>query len=176
LKTLDSGFRRNDGKARFWIPCGKRLHFFVVIIIFSVIMLQLFWEVMITDTRTKSLLCLQAAIEKKAVDPVLLDMKGISSIADYFLICSGKSDRQVQAIAQAIEKLLKKRGILPLGQEGASEGKWILMDYEDIIVHIFLEPVRKFYDLEGLWIDASRIDFQKELKIEEKAIGAEEGN
>jgi ribosome-associated protein len=152
------------------------LHFFVVIIIFSVIMLQLFWEVMATDSRMKSLLCLQAAIEKKAVDPVLLEMKGISSITDYFLICSGKSDRQVQAIAQAIEKLLKKRGIQPLGQEGTSEGKWILMDYADVIVHIFLEPVRKFYDLEGLWIDASRIDFQKELKIEEKAIGAEEGN
>jgi len=131
---------------------------------------------MATDSRTKSLLCLQAAIEKKAIDPVLLEMKGISSIADYFLICSGKSDRQVQAIAQEIEKVLKKRGIRPLGQEGIPEGKWILMDYEDVIVHIFLEPVRKFYDLEGLWIDASRIDFQKELKIEEKTIGAEEGN
>jgi len=131
---------------------------------------------MATDSRMKSLLCLQAAIEKKAVDPVLLEMKGISSITDYFLICSGKSDRQVQAIAQAIEKLLKKKGIQPLGQEGTSGGKWILMDYADVIVHIFLEPVRKFYDLEGLWIDASRIDFQKELKIEEKAIGAEEGN
>jgi ribosome-associated protein len=131
---------------------------------------------MATDSRTKSLLCLQAAIEKKAIDPVLLEMKGISSITDYFLICSGKSDRQVQAIAQEIEKVLKKRGIRPLGQEGISEGKWILMDYEDVIVHIFLEPVRKFYDLEGLWIDASRIDFQMELNIEEKTIGAEEEN
>ncbi len=131
---------------------------------------------MATDSRTKSLLCLEAAIEKKAIDPVLLEMEEVSSITDYFIICSGKSDRQVQAIAQAIEKLLKKKGIQPLGQEGTSEGKWILMDYEDVIIHIFLEPVRKFYDLEGLWIDASRIDFQKELKIEEKAIGAKEGN
>jgi len=131
---------------------------------------------MATDAKTKSLHCLKAAIEKKATDPVLLEMRGITSITDYFLICSGKSDRQVQAIAQAIEKLLKKRGVHPLGQEGTSEGKWILMDYEDVIVHIFLEPVRKFYDLEGLWIDASRIDFQKELNIEEKAIGSEEGD
>jgi len=131
---------------------------------------------MATDAKTKSLLCLKAAIEKKATDSVLLEMKGITSITDYFLICSGKSDRQVQAIAQAIEKLLKKRGVHPLGQEGTSEGKWILMDYEDVIVHIFLEPVRKFYDLEGLWIDASRIDFQKELNIEEKTIGSEEGD
>jgi ribosome-associated protein len=129
---------------------------------------------MATDAKTKSLLCLKAVIEKKAIDPVLLEMRGITSITDYFLICSGKSDRQVQAIAQAIEKRLKKRGVHPLGQEGTSEGKWILMDYEDVIVHIFLEPVRKFYDLEGLWIDASRIDFQKELNIEENAIGSEE--
>jgi len=117
---------------------------------------------MTTDSKTKSLLCLRAAIEKKAQNPVLLELKGITSITDYFLLCSGKSDRQVQAIAQAIEEALKKRGIQPLGQEGMREGKWILIDYEDVVVHIFLEPVRKFYDLEGLWIDAPRVDLQKE--------------
>jgi len=117
---------------------------------------------MATDSKTKSLLCLRAAIEKKAQNPVLLELKGITSITDYFLLCSGKSDRQVQAIAQAIEEALKKRGIQPLGQEGMREGRWILMDYEDVVVHIFLEPVRKFYDLEGLWIDAPRVDLQKE--------------
>jgi len=113
---------------------------------------------MATDSKTKSLLCLKAAIEKKAQTPVLLELKGISSFTDYFLLCSGKSDRQVQAIAQAIEETLKKRGIRPLGQEGTLQGKWILMDFEDVVVHIFLEPVRKFYDLEGLWMDAPRID------------------
>ncbi len=113
---------------------------------------------MVTDSKTKSLLCLAAALEKKAIDPVLLELKGINSFTDYFLLCSGKSDRQVQAIAQGIEEALKKKGIRPLGQEGMTEGKWILMDYEDVVVHIFLEPVRKFYDLEGLWIDAPRID------------------
>ena len=131
---------------------------------------------MATDSKEKSLLCLRAAIEKKAINPVLLEMRGITSIADYFFICSGKSDRQVQAIAQAIEKILKKKGIQSLGQEGTLEGKWILMDYEDVIVHIFLEPVRKFYDLEGLWIDAPKIDFQKDISAEEKAIGPEERN
>jgi len=131
---------------------------------------------MTIDAKMKSLLCVKAAIEKKAVDPVLLETKKITSIADYFLICSGKSDRQVQAIAQAIEKDLKKRGIHPLGQEGGLEGRWVLMDYEDVVVHIFLEPVRAFYDLEGLWMDAPRIDFQKDLTIEEKAIGPEERN
>ncbi len=131
---------------------------------------------MMIDSKTKSLLCMKAAIEKKAVDPVLLEMREIASIADYFFICSGKSDRQVQTIAQAIEKDLKKRGIQPLGQEGTLEGKWILMDYEDVVIHVFLEPVRAFYDLEGLWMDAPRIDFQEDLTSEETAIGSEEGN
>jgi ribosome-associated protein len=117
---------------------------------------------MATDSKTKSILCLNAAIEKKAQDPVLLELKGITSFTDYFLLCSGKSDRQVQAIAQAIEEALKRKGIRPLGQEGTIEGRWILMDYEDVVVHIFLEPVRKFYDLEGLWLDAPRIDMKRE--------------
>jgi len=117
---------------------------------------------MATDSKTKSLFCLKAAIEKKAQDPVLLELKGVTSVTDYFLLCNGKSDRQVQAIAQAIQETLKKKGIRPLGQEGTVEGKWILLDYEDVVIHIFLEPVRQFYDLEGLWIDAPRIDLQKE--------------
>jgi ribosome-associated protein len=123
---------------------------------------------MATDSKTKSLLCLKAAVEKKAQDPVLLELKGLSSFTDYFLLCSGKSDRQVQAIAQEIEEALKKRGIRPLGIEGTVEGKWILMDFEDVVVHVFLEPVRKFYDLEGLWIDASRIDLQKGVDLGER--------
>jgi ribosome-associated protein len=118
-------------------------------------------EEMVTDSKTKSLLCLKAALEKKALDPVLLELKGATSFTDYFLLCSGKSDRQVQAIAQGIEEALKKKGIRPLGQEGMIGGRWVLMDYEDVVVHIFLEPVRKFYDLEGLWIEAQRIDLQK---------------
>jgi ribosome-associated protein len=115
---------------------------------------------MVTDSKTKSMLCLKAALEKKALDPVLLELKGASSFTDYFLLCSGKSDRQVQAIAQAIEEALKKKGIRPLGQEGMIGGRWVLIDYEDVVVHIFLEPVRRFYDLEGLWIEAKRIDLQ----------------
>ncbi|HMK76884.1 MAG TPA: ribosome silencing factor [Thermodesulfobacteriota bacterium] len=116
---------------------------------------------MTTDSKTKSLLCLKAALEKKALEPVLLELKGRTTFTDYFLLCTGKSDRQVQAIAQGVEEALKKKGIRPLGQEGMTDGKWILMDYEDVVVHIFLEPVRKFYDLEGLWIDAPRMDIQK---------------
>jgi len=117
---------------------------------------------MVTDSKSKSLLCAKAALGKKAEELVLLEMKGTSSFTDYFLICSGKSDRQVQAIARGIEEVLKKEGIHPLGLEGVSAGKWVLMDYEDVVVHIFMDPVRKFYDLEGLWIDALRIEMEKE--------------
>jgi len=117
---------------------------------------------MVTDSKIKSLLCLKAAMDKKAEEAVLLDMTGTSSFTDYFLICSGRSDRQVQAIARGIEEALEKEGIRPLGLEGVPAGKWILMDYEDVVVHIFLEPVRKFYDLEGLWIDALRVAVEKE--------------
>jgi ribosome-associated protein len=127
-----------------------------------------------TDSKTKSLLCLKAANEKKASDPVLLELKEMTSITDYFLLLSGKSDRQVQAIAQAIEEALKQEGISPLGQEGGPGGKWILMDYEDVVVHIFLEPVRKFYDLEGLWVDAPRVDLEKGASLGESAIGPQE--
>jgi ribosome-associated protein len=125
---------------------------------------------MTTDSRTKSLLCLKVAMEKKAQNPVLLELKGMASFTDYFLLCSGKSDRQVQAIAQAIEEALRKKGIRPLGQEGVREGKWILMDYDDVVVHIFLEPVRKFYDLEGLWMDAPQINLPKGAALGQKPV------
>jgi len=116
---------------------------------------------MVTDSKTKSLLSVKAAVEKKATELVLLEMQGITSYTDYFLICSGKSDRQVQAIAQRIVEVLEEEGVHPLGLEGMSEGKWVLMDYGDVVIHVFLEPVRRFYDLEGLWIDAPRIDIEE---------------
>ena len=103
---------------------------------------------------------MNAALEKKATDIVLLRTKGIVSYADYFLICGGRSDRQVQAIAQSIETELKKKGHRALGIEGLSQGRWVLLDYGDVIVHIFQESVRRFYDLEGLWIDARRVDIK----------------
>jgi ribosome-associated protein len=111
-----------------------------------------------TSSREKSLCCVRAALEKKAYDLVLLDVQKISSFTAYFLICSGRSDRQVQAIARSIEDDLKKMGIRRLGMEGFEGGQWILMDYDDVLVHVFLDPVRKFYDLEGLWFDAPRVD------------------
>ncbi len=97
----------------------------------------------------------------KALDLVLLDVSRFSSFADYFIICSGKSSRQVQSIAENIESSLRDIGIKPLGIEGKREGHWVLMDYADVIIHIFYEPIRSFYDLESLWSEASRLDWEE---------------
>jgi len=85
---------------------------------------------------------------------------------DYFIICSGQSSRHVQGIASFIEESLAKEGIYPLGIEGFTQGSWILMDYNEVIIHIFYKPIREFYDLEGLWSSAKRIEAQtEELRI-----------
>ncbi len=87
-----------------------------------------------------------------------MEVREITSIADYFIICSGRSDRQVQSIAQGIEENLGRMGVRPQSVEGAGRGQWALMDFSDVIVHIFYQPVREFYDLEGLWADAPRVE------------------
>ncbi len=110
------------------------------------------------DSKEKSLFCAKAALEKKAFNVTILELKKASSLTDYFLICSGRSDRQVQAIAESIEEKMSEKGARPLGEEGMREGRWVLMDYDDVVVHIFYDPVRRHYDLEGLWIEVPRID------------------
>ncbi len=99
----------------------------------------------------------KAALGRKAFDLVILDVRNLTSIADAFIICSGRSNRQVAAIAEFIQVELKKHGIRPLSVEGKKEGHWVLLDYGHVIMHVFYEPVRSFYDLEGLWIDAKKI-------------------
>ena len=110
------------------------------------------------DSWEKALLLSRFALEKKAYDLVLMEVREFTSIADYFLICSGRSDRQVQSIAQGIEENLGRMGLAPLSVEGAGRGQWVLMDFSDVIVHIFYQPMREFYDLEGLWARASRVE------------------
>jgi ribosome-associated protein len=99
----------------------------------------------------------QAVLGKKAMHVVALDVRELSSIADVFIICSGRSNRQVSAIAEHIERELRRHKIKPLSVEGTAEGHWVLMDYGHVIIHVFFDPVREFYDLEGLWSDARRI-------------------
>ena len=110
-----------------------------------------------SDSRARALLCVNASLEKKAKELVILNVSEISSFADYFILCSGTSDRQVRAIADAIQENLKKAGMRPLGVEGEAGGKWILLDYDDVIIHVFLESVRTFYDLERLWSETPRM-------------------
>jgi ribosome-associated protein len=105
----------------------------------------------------KSETCVRLALENKAIDPVVLELIGTTALADYFLVCSGTSERHTQAMAEHIELSLKQIGIMPRGVEGRTKGKWILMDYGDVIIHIFQESERAFYDLEALWADCPRI-------------------
>lgn len=97
------------------------------------------------------------ADEHKALDIVTLDLKGLASFTDYFIICSGASDRQVQAIADAIHMDMKKEGRLPISEEGVRLGRWALIDYGEVVAHIFHQTDRDHYQLERLWQDAPRI-------------------
>ena len=117
-----------------------------------------------SDGLTTALQCAQAALDTKAVDLVVLDVAALTSIADYLVICTGRSDRQVQAIAQAIDEQLRQHGHRPGAIEGMSHGQWVLMDYADVIVHIFYKPVREFYDLERLWEHAPRVQLPEPLR------------
>ena len=104
----------------------------------------------------KTLLLARFALDKKACDLVVLDVREQTSMADYFILCSGRSDRQVQSIVQGIEENAGEEGIRPYAVEGAQRGHWALIDFSDVIVHVFYEPVREFYDLDGLWGHAPR--------------------
>ncbi len=108
----------------------------------------------------KALLAADIIMERKAIEPVLFHIGEMTSFADYFLIAGGNSTRQVQSIGHHLEKKMKEHGFRSFGTEGENEGQWILMDYGDIIVHLFYEPVREFYDLEGLWMEAPRIEIK----------------
>lgn len=106
----------------------------------------------------KTQICALAADSRKANDILVLDVGPLSSIADRFLICSGSSDRQVQAIADAIREELSKQGEKPLAVEGYDQGTWILIDCADLILHVFANETRGFYDLEHLWHQAEKIE------------------
>lgn len=118
------------------------------------------------EPRETALLCVRYALEKKAYDLVVMDVGGLSSLADFFVICTGRSDTQVQAIAQSIEENLRHLGVRPLATEGYPAGQWVLLDYGDVVVHIFLEDVRTFYDLERLWARAPRVQLPEPYRTQ----------
>ena len=100
----------------------------------------------------------EAGLDKKAVNVEIIDVLGKVDYADYLVVMSGRSDRQVAALARGIEEDLKaKTGVRCLGVEGATQGRWVLMDFGDVVVHVFHEDVRGYYDIESLWMDAARV-------------------
>ena len=121
-----------------------------------------------SSSKEKAFLCAQALLDRKAIGLVILEVKDLSSFTDYFLICSGNSDRQVQAIAGHAEEKLGKEGLRPLGIEGKREGRWVLLDYGDVVIHVFYHPVREFYDLERLWSEAPRLELPPVRKVGRK--------
>jgi len=95
----------------------------------------------------------------------VLDLTGLTDIADFFVIVDGTSERQVRTIAEAIELGMKGKGFRPLAVEGMDEGRWVILDYGDVVTHVFLSPLRELYDLESLWIEAKRFGIEGENKI-----------
>jgi ribosome-associated protein len=110
----------------------------------------------------KPLLCAQAALNKNAENVKIMDLSGISSFTDYFLVCSGTSSRQVQAIADSVKQKMKEAGHEILSVEGYADGRWILMDLGDVVVHIFQDVLREYYALETLWASAPKIQIPAE--------------
>lgn len=116
-------------------------------------------------SRERALRCAALALDKKALDVKILEIAHISSIADYLVLATGTSDKQTQAIAESVKKGLKKFGKI-LDLEGVREGKWIVMDYGDVLVHVFHEELRSYYDLDGLWAEAPLVEIPPQQPAE----------
>lgn len=112
------------------------------------------------DSRDVARTIAQAAYDTKAEDLIVLDLRKLTSFTDFFVIATGRSDRQVQAVCSRIEEVLSKKKMRPIGIEGYQKGHWILMDYGSVVAHIFYEEARVFYAIEKLWNDAPKIRFR----------------
>jgi len=121
------------------------------------------------EVRALAIAAIDAALDKKALAPVLIDVSAMASYTDFIGIVSGRSDRQVDAIAESVRLAMKARGRLALGQEGTVSGRWTLLDFVSVVIHVFYHPVREFYDLESLWIEAPRVplDVPADARISE---------
>jgi ribosome-associated protein len=97
-----------------------------------------------------------AAVDKKAWDPVVMDVRDKTSIADYFVVCEGETDRQVKAIADAMVDAAQERSVRPLAIDGYADATWILLDFDSVLAHVFLPGERSYYDLEGLWAPVAK--------------------
>lgn len=107
-------------------------------------------------------ICAGAALDTQAEELLILDVRGLASFTDYCVIMNGKSTRHVQALAEAVERAVRSKRVQASSAEGLTEGLWVLLDFDDVIVHIFYHEQRKFYNLEGLWSEAKRIAVETE--------------
>lgn len=114
------------------------------------------------ESRETAVKAAETALRKKAFDVTVLEVAGLTVIADYFVICSGESTTQVKAIAEFIEQEFAKKQLKPLGIEGAAHSHWILLDYGDVIIHVFEKETRAYYNLEKLWMDAKTIEIDED--------------
>lgn len=111
------------------------------------------------ESREAAVAAARSASAKQAEDVAILDVHGLIVITDFFVIASGETDRQVRTIVEEVEKTLRELGRKPVRREGETEGRWVLLDYVDVVVHVFAEEEREYYDLERLWRDAPRVDW-----------------
>ena len=116
----------------------------------------------LAGSRELAVAAARAAADKQAEDIVILDVHDLIVITDLFVICTGTTDRQVRTIVEEVEKALKVMGHKPVRREGEHESRWVLLDYVDVVVHVFAEEERDFYDLERLWRDAPRVGWGEE--------------
>jgi len=105
-------------------------------------------------------------LEKKATDPAILHVEKLTSYTDFFVVCSAPSERQVAAVASHVEEGLKKAGFRTMGVEGKTGGNWVLLDYGDFVIHVFLDDARAYYDIEGFWSDAPRVAVDEKFGLE----------
>ena len=119
---------------------------------------------MATTSRQFAVAGAKVCDDKKATDIVILDVRKLTSITDYFIVCSTSNERQARAITDEMRTTLKDMGLKQLGLEGVNDARWILQDFADIVIHIFHESQREFYDIEGLWADATRVRWKKPSK------------
>src|SRR5260370_40162563 len=120
------------------------------------------------DSFRKALAAVEAALEKKACDLVVLQVEHLSSIADYCLVATGRSDVQVQSIARGIEERMAREEERPLSIEGLQHGHWVVLDYDDVVVHLFFEPVRDLYRLDSNWTDAHEVSLPEPFRSQSR--------
>lgn len=127
------------------------------------------------SSKEKAEILLRAALGKKASEPILIRLEGLTSLTDYFLIVSARSAKHLTAIAESVMQEAKKRKMKRLSAEGVHHGAWALLDFGDVIVHVFSKGTRDFYDLEGLWAEAPREAFPEDIVQEIEAMASQEG-